>query len=184
MAEEGRLSLSTMLYKNIKDNKGTLMSLMGFLVLVGLYVTNPALIFSASSHIEDDLGIFQSLLQNIENNTFELPPKLPNVLPVRFNFTSIILPKQCYEKNVIGLGKNVFLSICSSNNTNNNNNINDDSNVIIDIRKFTGDNRMGIKPTIVGINLNIAQWNVIKSSATIIDEIVIGLSISNDIMNV
>ena len=176
MAEEGRLS-RTMLYKNIKDNKVTLMSLMGFLVLVGLYVTNPALIFSASSHIEDDLGIFQSLLQNIKNNTFEPPTKLPNTLPVRFNFTSIILPQKCYEKNVIGLGKNVFLSICGSNN-------NDDTNVIIDIRKFTGDNRRGIKPTIVGINLNIEQWNVIKSSATIIDEIVIGLSSSNDITNV
>ena len=168
MAEERRFSLS-MALKNLKGNKITILALVGTLVMLSLYVTNPILMFSASSHVTDDLEIFMNLLQN---NTFEAPKKLSKDFPVRFDFTSSILPQKCLENNTLGLGANVFLCICSNNN--NNNNKNNASNVIIDIRKFTGNIKTGIKPTIVGINLNVEQWNVIKSSTTIIDEIVFG----------
>ena len=86
-----------------------------------------------------------------------------------FNFTSIVTPPQCKEENVIGLGEYVYISVRKST-------INNVHGVIIDIRKFTRTVKTGIKPTIVGINLTLDQWNILSNNINAIDNIVIDLS--------
>ena len=86
------------------------------------------------------------------------------------NFTSVLTPSPCLEENIFELGENVFLSVCSVSD-----NINNRSMVIIDKRKFTGTVKSGLKLSIVGINLNLHQWTVLKDSTTIIDDIAIDL---------
>jgi hypothetical protein len=174
MAEERRFSLS-MTFKNIKDNKITVMFVLGLVVTVGLYVVYPVFMINAATKITDDVGLI--LGRNI-SGSFTEPPDTHttdiNDLPVKFNFTSVHTPQPCLEENVLRLGENVYLSICNIKNNN-------DGNVIVDIRKFTGNVKTGLNPTLVGINPNIHQWNVIKSSATIIDNIVIDLSSQDDV---
>ena len=173
MAEEQRFSLS-MSYKNIKDNKITIIIFVGVFLTVGLYVTFPVLMLTAAENVTDDLGFLMGRIQNnsqkseyggksdpFDNSTFT------------FNFTSIITPPQCKEDNVIGLGENVFLSICKTTLIN----TNFANDIVIDIRKFTGGIKTGIKPTIKGINLSINQWNVIKKNFNIINNIIKNVTI-------
>ena len=169
MADEQRFSLS-MTYRNIKDNKITIIIFIGVFLTLGLYITYPLLMFAAGERVTQDLGFLMGRVQNDSHNSaLKEMSSLFNNSAVTFNFTSVITPPQCEEENVFGLGENVFLSICKST-------LNNINNVIIDIRKFTGTLKTGIKPTIVGINLTLKQWYVLSNNINAIDDTVIDLS--------
>ena len=77
---------------------------------------------------------------------------------IAFDFNVSITPEPCFEDHVLNLGENIFAGVCRYQDK-----------LVIYIRKFTGNIKSGIRPTIVGINLNVNQWNVLKRSTDIIE---------------
>ena len=135
---------------------------------VGLYVAFFVLMLIAAENVTDDLGFLMGRIQhNCQNSEYGGKSEPFDNSTVNFNFTSITTPPQCMEENFTGLGDNVYISVCKST-------INNVHGIVLDIRKFTGTVKTGIKPTIVGINLTLDQWNV--SSKNAIDNIVTDLS--------
>ena len=178
MAEERRFPLA-LSYQNIKDHKITIMCTFGLLVTSCLYVIYPTLTLTIANQVTNDLGMLMNSFQNETVDPAQLPTRFSALhsggFGVKYNFTADIVPQQCLEENVLSLGENAFLSVCSINNSNNL------SEIIIDIRKFTGNLKNGIKPTKIGINLKLNQWSVIKERATIIDGIAFDLSAKDDV---
>ena len=167
MAEEQRFSFS-MTFKNIKDNKMTIMIIIGVFLILGLYVAYPVLMFAAGERVSQDLGF---IMGRIQHNTSlsksnESTAFLIKEIPLSFNFTVDVTPEPCMEDNVLTLGENVIFSVCKDKF----------DNIIFDIRKFTGTVKTGINPSIVGINLSMIQWNILKQSVNIIDKMANDLS--------
>ena len=167
MAEERRFALA-LSCQNIKDNKITVVFILGLLLTSLLYVIYPTLTLTIAKQLNNDLGIF---MNSIQNDTFEPIGFSPLRSP---GFGSELVTQTCSEKNIfLSLGENVFLSVCNIiNNTIETNS----SNIIIDVRKFLGTVKTDLKPTLVGINLSLDQWNVLKENANAIDNIVIDIS--------
>ena len=140
----------------------------GVFLILGLYVTYPVIMFTASGRVSEDLGFIMgriqhnsSLSESNESNTF-----LIKEIPLSFNFTPDVTPEPCMEDNVLTLGENVIFSVCKDKY----------GDIIFDIRKFTGTVKTGINPSVVGINLNMIQWNILKQSVNIIDKMANDLS--------
>ena len=144
-------------------------------VVVGVYIAYPFLMLVATEKYTDDLGFIMGRIQSDSHNftDFHEGGTLSDKSSVTFNFTSIVTPQPCLEDNVVGLGENVFLSICKTTLIN----TNFPNDIVIDIRKFTGGIKTGIKPTIIGINLSMNQWNVIKKNFRIINNIIKNVTI-------
>ena len=149
MADEQRFSLS-MTYKNIKDNKITVVLFIGVFITMTVYMLYPVLMLAASttSGKEYNPGFMEPFVNY--NSTTET---LGRYITFDSNNT-----EPCYEDHVLNLGENIFAGVCVYQDE-----------LVIYIRKYTGHIKSGIRPTIVGINLNVNQWNVLKRSTYIID---------------
>ena len=164
MEREQRFSLAISL-QNLKENKCIVLIILGLLSLVGLYLGYPVFVVKETNHVTEQLSFFKSLVQpslNTFNVTDEDVPQTGKL--IKWGFDSVT-PSSCSEDHVIDLGMNIYLTVCNFK-----------SNIVIDIRKFTGNSRVGITPTILGIGLNVAQWEILTKYISIIDKYISELS--------
>ena len=164
MDQNQRVSLATPL-KNLKQNRLFIVTVLGLITLAGLYLGYPLTVLKTSSNAIEEYDLLSAFYTSPLNVTKvdedTLPPKGKLV---KWGFDST-KSTACKEENVYSLGVGVYLSICNYKN-----------HTVVDIRKFTGNSRIGITPTIVGIGLNIDQWAKIKTYTNIIDQTVRDLS--------
>ncbi len=177
MAQEQSFSLAISL-KNLKENKPFIVLLLFIIILTGLYLGYPLSVLKTSSHVLSDYGVLSELYSSPLNITRKhdnltsthgiamgMRSSGPSKgMPVKFGFNSVN-PSSCSEDNVFALGNWIYLSVCKYK-----------TNIVIDIRKFKGNEKIGITPTIVGIGLNINQWNMILEYTNIINQKVYDLS--------
>ena len=167
MEREQRFSLAISL-QNLKENKCIVLIILGLLSLVGLYLGYPVFVVKETNHVTEQLSFLKNLVQP-SRSTFNVTTSGNEDLPqtgklVKWGFDSMT-PSSCSEDHVIDLERSTYLTVCDFK-----------SNIIIDIRKFTGNSRVGITPTILGIGLNVDQWGVLTKYITIIDKYISDLS--------
>ena len=163
MDQEQRFGLAISL-KNLKQNKSFIFILLG--IITGLYLGYPLSTFKASSKLlKEEYEFLSSLYTSPLNVSSPADVALPSKgMIVKWGFDSAI-PPACKEENVFDLGDGVFISVCNYK-----------GRIMIDIRKFTGNYKICITPTIKGIGLNVNQWNIIKKYTSIIDQALHDLS--------
>ena len=163
-SQEQRFSLAISL-QNLKENKTFIVLVMGVLSLLGLYLGYPLMIKGSSSTDIPNFNFLSDLFQPTLNVTKEAltDSQSQNDNKIKWGFAST--SSACAEDHIVSLSSGVYLSVCNYK-----------GNVIIDIRKFTGNEKVGITPTIVGIGLNINQWYAVTSHISIIKQYINDLS--------
>lgn len=147
--------------QNLKEKKTFTLLGLGILSLFGLYFGYPLLIFKEFSLTDDGFNVnflddlFSSPL-NVTNRDALSTSQNYNIHKIKWGFDSVT-PSVCKEDHVVALSSGVYLSVCKYK-----------ENTMIDIRKFTGNEKIGITPTIVGIGLNTDQWCTLTSHVSII----------------
>ncbi len=166
MEREQRFNLAISL-QNLKQNKYFVVLVITILSLLGFYLGYPLILVQKTSSIADtNLSFLTDLLEppifNVSQT--DLLSRPTGHEPVKWGFDSLT-PTTCTEDHVVNLGSGTYLSVC-----------NYEGNIVIDIRKFTGNPKLGIKPTIVGIGLHLNQWKVLTEHISIINVYVNNLS--------
>ena len=163
-SQEQRFSLAISL-QNLKENKTFIVLVMGVLSLLGLYLGYPLMIKGSSSADIPNFSFLNDLFQPTLNVTKGAltDSQSQNDNKIKWGFAST--SSACAEDHIISLSSGVYLSVCNYK-----------GNIIIDIRKFTGNEKLGITPTIVGIGLNINQWYAVTSHISIIKQYINDLS--------
>ena len=166
-SHEQRFNLAISL-QNLKENKLFIVLVLGILSFAGLYLGYPLFIIKETT-LADSRASFSFL-----NDLFRPPLNVTSAAltdsrgqdeyKIKWGFDSKT-PSACTEDHVVNLGYGVYLSVCRYK-----------GNTIIDIRKFTGDVKIGITPTIVGIGLNVNQWYEVISHLSIIKQYINDLS--------
>jgi hypothetical protein len=154
--------------QNLKQNKHFIVLALVVLSLTGLYLGLPLAVIekTVSSNLQGliDLHKYPVNITNVTKEDFPETSFVKSTGPVKWGFDSVT-PTTCSEDRVIILGEGVYLSVCFYK-----------GNIIIDIRKFTGSSKVGLKPTLVGIGLNKAQWNDLTAYVSLINEYINDLS--------
>ena len=163
-SQEQRFSLAISL-QNLKENKTFIVLVLGVLSLLGLYLGYPLMIKESSNTDMPNFSFLNDLFQPALNVTKEAltDSQSQNDNKIKWGFAST--SSACAEDHIVSLSSGVYLSVCNYK-----------GNVIIDIRKFTGNEKLGITPTIVGIGLNINQWYAVTSHISIIKQYINDLS--------
>ena len=166
-SQEQRFSLAISL-KNLKENKTFIVLVLGVLSLLGLYLGYPLMIKEGSGSDIPNFSFLNELFQpslNIShvNKGALTDSQSQNDDKIKWGFAST--SSACAEDHIVSLSSGVYLSVCNYK-----------GNIIVDIRKFMGNEKIGITPTIVGIGLNINQWYAVTSHINIIKQYINDLS--------
>lgn len=167
---EQRFSLAISL-QNLKQNKYFLVFVLLLVTVSGFYLGVPIAVIEKTAFSQG--GSFNYLTQLYDaplttlNASTEYTPEsnVERSKQVAWGFPPTVRPTPCLEDHVTSLGMGVYLSVCNYK-----------GNIIVDVRKFTGNSKVGITPTIVGIGLNVNQWNVIIDHVSIINRYIQDLS--------
>lgn len=166
MEREQRFNLAISL-QNLKQNKLFIVLVLGVFSLIGLYLGYPLLVVKNTPTLKNgDYNFLNELFNpplNVSKETL-IDLQSPAKETVKWGFDSVT-PAACTEDHVVGLGVGIYTSVCNYK-----------GNIVIDIRKYTGNSKVGITPTIVGIGLNLEQWEVLVSIISIINQYVNDLS--------
>lgn len=151
----------------MKGNTALLGIALGIISLIGLYLGYPSIMLHEKlpSFNENCMSLNDCLhvaYNTSSNSTSYSHGTVP--VPIKWGFISVT-PSACLESNAYDLSGGIYLSVCNYT-----------GNVIVDIRKFTGNSKIGITPTSVGIGLNVNQWNLLKSQTISIVETISELS--------
>ena len=160
-----RLAISL---QNLKQNKYFVVFVLLVVAFSGFYLGVPLAVFEKTASFQGGSFDYLTNLYDAPLNGSTKDTTVSNVKrskQVTWGFNPSVRPTPCLEDHVTSLGRGVYLSVC-----------NHKGNIIVDVRKFTGNSKVGITPTIVGIGLNINQWNVIINHVSIINRYIHDLS--------